>query len=88
MGTHNYEPSQATDIYIYHPDLEMRRKLAYNIGSLCYVAGVIINCMQELLEQGEINYHLRWDGSCNSDGVILQDQTFDDLPHFELRDVT
>lgn len=83
-GKHNFEPSLATDIYIYHPVLEIRQKLAYDLGSLCYIAGLIMCCTAELLEKGEITHTIRWGGNWNKDGVILQDQSFDDLPHFEL----
>lgn len=83
-GKHNFEPSLATDIYVYHPDLETRQKLAYDPGSLCYIAGLIISCADELLGKGEINHTIRWGGNWDKDGVILKDQSFDDLPHFEL----
>lgn len=83
-GKHNYNPSLAADIYVYHPDLLTRRKLAYDKCSLCYIAGVIICCTKDLLERGEINHQICWGGNWDRDGVILQDQSFDDLPHFEL----
>lgn len=83
-GKHNFEPSLAADIYVYHPDLETRRKLVYDKASLCYIAGIIISCAEELLEKEEITHKVRWGGNWDKDGVILQDQNFDDLPHFEL----
>ena len=83
-GKHNYSPSLAADIYVYHPDPELRTKLVYDSGSLCYIAGVIISCSEELLAQGEITHRIRWGGNWDKDGVILIDQSFDDLPHFEL----
>ena len=84
MGKHNYQPSLATDIYIYHPDAAIRQKLVYDVGSLCYVAGVIISCTAELLAQEKITHGIRWGGNWDKDGIILMDQSFDDLPHFEL----
>lgn len=83
-GKHNFDPSLATDIYIYHPDPDTRRELVYDTGSLCYLAGVILSCAEELLEQNEISHSIRWGGNWDKDGVILKDQSFDDLPHFEL----
>ena len=83
-GKHNSNPSMAADIYIYHPDPDTRSKLAYDKPSLCYIAGVVISCAGELLEKGEITHTIRWGGNWDKDGVILQDQSFDDLPHFEL----
>lgn len=83
-GKHNYDPSLAADIYIYHADPDTRSKLLYDKASLSYIAGVVISCAGELLEKREINHNIRWGGNWDKDGVILQDQSFDDLPHFEL----
>lgn len=83
-GKHNYDESLATDFYIYHPDLTTRRKLAYDKCSLSYVAGVLISCAEELFQAGEITHKLRWGANWDMDGVIIQDQNFDDLCHVEL----
>jgi peptidoglycan L-alanyl-D-glutamate endopeptidase CwlK len=83
-GKHNYSPSLAADIFIYHPDLELRRKLVYDTESLSYVAGLIDSCAEELFEKGEISHKIRWGANWDSDGVIALDQAFDDYPHFEL----
>jgi len=84
-GKHNFSPSLACDIFIYHSDTATRRKLVYDRCSLSYVAGVVISCAEELLLAGEIESTIRWGGNWDRDGVILLDQNFDDLPHFELR---
>ena len=34
-GKHNYSPSLAIDLYAYHPDIEVRKKLAYDVPTLC-----------------------------------------------------
>ena len=81
---HNKKPSEAADIFIYHPDLSTRRKLAYNVPHLCYVAGIIKSCAIELYEAGEISHLIRWGGNWDKDNVLIIDQSFDDLPHFEL----
>lgn len=83
-GKHNFEPSHAVDIYAYHPDVEIRRKIAYNTESLSYISGVIHSCAIELFEKGEVEHLIRWGGNWDHDGVILIDQNFDDLPHFEI----
>lgn len=83
-GKHNYKPSLAEDIYIYHPNLETRRKLAYDKVHLAYVGGVITACAYELYEKGETTHLIRWGANWDSDGVIDYDQSFDDYPHFEL----
>jgi len=83
-GKHNYSPSMAADIYIYHPHKATRMKLAYDIPHLCYVAGLIFSAAQELLAAGEIEHSVRWGANWDGDGVIALDQSFDDYPHFEL----
>ncbi len=87
LGKHNHNPSEAADIYGYHPDLETRRKLAYDKTSLSYIAGIIDACANELLEKGEITHLIRWGANWDSDGIIDYDQNFDDFPHFELKKV-
>ena len=83
-GKHNYSPSLAVDYYIYHPDPALRRKLAYDKCSLVYVSAILICCAEELYQAGEITHKLRWGGNWDMDGVIIQDQSFDDLCHVEL----
>lgn len=83
-GKHNYLPSKAVDIYIYHPDLETRRKLAYDKAHLSYVAGVVDSCARELAEKGLFPFEIRWGANWDRDGIIDYDQSFDDFPHFEL----
>ena len=83
-GKHNFKPSEAADIYIYSPDPEFKSKVAFHAEHLCYVMGVIWSCGSELLEKGLITHKLRWGGNWDSDGVILLDQGFDDLPHIEI----
>lgn len=83
-GKHNYIPSLAADIYIYHPDLETRRKLAYDKIHIAYVAGIIQASAEELLNKREVTHKIRWGANWDSDGIIDFDQKFDDYPHFEL----
>lgn len=83
-GKHNYKPSLAVDLFVYHPDLETRRKLAYDKSHLGYVAGLIMACAEELREKGEISHKIRWGANWDKDGIIDYDQSFDDFPHFEL----
>lgn len=83
-GKHNYTPSLACDIYIYHKDLSWRRKMAYDIPHLTYVAGVIFSAYEELKSQGKVKSTLRWGADWNRNGIIAMDQSFDDYPHFEL----
>lgn len=86
-GKHNYFPSSAVDIFIYHPDLQTRRKLAYDKMHLAYVAGLIDSVAAELYAKGDISHLVRWGANWDSDGIIDYDQSFDDFPHFELKQV-
>ena len=83
-GKHNLKPSEAVDIYIYHPDRDMRKEIIYHIPHLSYIAGIIDACAEELLKLKEITHKVRWGGNWDSDGIIALDQSFDDYPHFEL----
>lgn len=84
-GKHNYTPSEAIDIFIYHPYPEVRKQIAYDYNHLCYVAGVLQTAAKILKSKGTITHTLRWGGNWDGDGVIVKDQSFDDLVHFELR---
>ena len=83
-GKHNFSPSEALDVFAYHPDLETRRKLAYDKSHLAYLAGLFDSVASELYEKGEITHLIRWGANWDSDGIIDFDQDFDDFPHFEI----
>jgi peptidoglycan L-alanyl-D-glutamate endopeptidase CwlK len=84
IGKHNKIPSEAADIFAYHPNLETRRKIAYDRTTLGYIAGLIDSCANELYTKGETSNLIRWGANWDSDGIIDYDQSFDDYPHFEL----
>ena len=44
----------------------------------CYLAGLMIGTA------GMLGWQLRWGGNWDMDLVIIDDQNFDDLPHFEI----
>lgn len=81
---HNYEPSLAVDIFIWHNDTKTREKIAWDKSHLSYVAGLIDSCAEELYNKGEVTHKIRWGANWDSDGIIDYDQSFDDFPHFEL----
>ena len=83
-GKHNYKPSLAADIYIWHSDKSTRREIAYDKVHISYVAGIIDTAAKLLYKQGKTSHTIRWGGNWDRDGVIAFDQSFDDLPHFEL----
>lgn len=84
IGKHNTKPSEALDIYIYHPNLETRRKLAYDKSHLSYIAGLVDSISIELYEKGITKHLIRWGGNWDNDDIIDYDQPFDDFPHFEI----
>jgi hypothetical protein len=76
---HNHIPARAVDIYCYngsHAD--------YSTKNMCYMAGVFRAVSEDLYRRGVTRTRLRWGGNWDNDGEILTDQTFDDLPHYEL----
>ena len=78
-GKHNYSPSLAVDIYAYYNGAAQWDK-----ETLCYLAGHIIATADQLYGEGKVTHKIRWGGNWDQDSVIVHDQTFDDLPHFEL----
>ena len=78
---HLYIPSWAFDIAIY---VAGRSDLLYDPIHLAYVAGVIMTVAGELFDEGKISHRLRWGGNWDGDGIVVKDQRFVDMPHFEL----
>lgn len=75
-GKHNSNPSMAVDVAPWFPT---EPHIRWNDSSKFYhFAGYV----QAVADQLGIN--IRWGGDWDSDGE-LHDQTFFDLPHFELR---
>ena len=73
---HNSKPSMAVDAPPYPIDWHDRETFVFFAG---YVKGTA----NELFKQGKISHRIRWGGDWDSDND-LHDQTFNDLPHFEL----
>ena len=78
-GKHNIFPSMAVDIYAYYDN-----KAQWDKESLIFIAGVIHTAAKILLNMGLIEHKIRWGGNWDMDGKIIKDQSFIDLPHFEL----
>lgn len=70
---HNYKPSKATDVYAW-----VNGRASWDEKHLCYIAGVVMSCAEEL------GVPLRWGGNWDGDGEIISDQQFMDLPHYEI----
>lgn len=74
-GKHNFYPSKAVDLFAY-----VDGAISYEISDLSYIAGIIDAVANQL------GYKVRWGGNWDGDGIIMRDQTFNDLPHFEIVD--
>mgnify|MGYP003650939122 CR=1 FL=1 len=69
-----YPVSGAVDIYAYIPG----KGASWDKAHLCLIAGVVLSVDKSM------DNKLRWGGNWDMDGEIVSDQTFQDLPHFEL----
>ena len=78
-GKHNYTPSLAFDICAI-----VNGKASWRESYLAYLGGVITAVGMILLAEGTVSHKLRWGGNWDGDGEIITDQSFMDLPHFEL----
>lgn len=81
IGKHNLDPAEAADIYCYK---DRQSKASYTVHQMAYIAGLFDAVAHYLYESGEISHLIRWGGNWDQDGIIITDQEFDDLPHFEL----
>jgi len=79
---HQEYPSEAVDIYAYK--YKSGGKASYTKHQLSYIAGVIQGVANYLYIHDKIYHIIRWGGNWDSDGWIIDDQTFQDLCHFEL----
>lgn len=71
-GNHNKSPSRAVDVAPMPIDWNDREKFSYFAG---VVKGIAF----------KMGYKIRWGGDWNSDNQV-KDNSFDDLPHFEILD--
>lgn len=73
---HNSLPSMAVDVAPYPLDWNNKKRFIF-------FAGYVFAIFNQLKSVGSIkDCNLRWGG--NWDGAIVKDQSFDDLPHFEI----
>lgn len=71
--TDDFPMAGAVDIYAYV------NGASWDAKQLCFIAGVIMSI------DASLENKLRWGGNWDGDGEIMTDQTFQDLPHFELK---
>jgi hypothetical protein len=79
LGKHNIMPSLAVDIFPL-----INKKANFDRENMIFLSGAFMAVANKLLSQLEIPNRIRWGGNWNRDEVILSDQSFDDLFHFEL----
>ena len=83
-GKHNSSPSLAFDVLICGPGLSKDPWARKHDSTWTFLAGGLLMAASILLEAGRVSHRLRWGGNWDSDGTIITDQRFIDLPHFEL----
>lgn len=71
QSKHNQRPSLAIDIAPWPIDWNDPKRFIF-------LAGIMFTCA------AEEGVKLRWGGNWDGDLIIIDDQSFDDLPHFEL----
>lgn len=72
--------AMAVDIYAYIKG----KGASWDKAHLCLIAGVVYTVSNKLFKEGKITHKIRWGGNWDGDGEIISDQSFQDLPHFEL----
>ena len=75
-SAHNEKPAKAVDLAPWPVEWKKHDRFYHLAGHMEMAA-------YRLLRRGEISHQLRWGGDWDSD-QDLDDQAFDDLPHFEL----
>ncbi len=80
-SNHNTYPSLAVDVAPY--DATIRNIDWGDTNRFYYFAGRVMEVARRLREEGKILHDLRWGGDWDRDTEV-DDQTFIDLPHYEL----
>lgn len=78
---HNHTPSMAIDAGPYFKELKNTNWDDYKAFAL--FAGHVLAVAKQLYIEGEIEHQLIWGGDWDADNRT-DDQSFNDLPHFEL----
>lgn len=79
FGKHNQKPSLAVDAA--PVPLDWNNPLQFY-----YFAGFVKGIAKKLLENGKITHDIRYGGDFNMNNLVA-DESFRDLPHFELKDI-
>lgn len=78
---HQSLPSMAVDVAPYPINFENKDKVRARFYLL---AGYMLQASEQLYNDNKISHKLIWGGDWDND-KDFEDQTFDDLPHFELK---
>ncbi len=78
---HNLSPSMAVDAGPYF--CELKNTDWEDVKAFAVFAGYVMRIVEELFQAGKITHRIRWGGDWDGDGRT-SDETFIDLPHFEL----
>ncbi len=75
-----FPKSRALDLAPWPIDWSVRTK---SLARFYTLGGIMLAVANELVQRGETSHRLRWGGDWDGD-LDFDDQTFDDLGHFEL----
>ncbi|MEE9458265.1 MAG: M15 family peptidase [Candidatus Bathyarchaeia archaeon] len=79
LSKHNKNPSLAIDVAPYPIDWN-------NLIRFYYFGGLVMGISNDLLKAGKITHEIRWGGDWDKDNDF-SDQKFNDLVHFELKEI-
>lgn len=80
---HQSSPSMAIDIMPYAKNFNPFTNRKVGEKSFYFLAGLIYSVSERLYKEDKINHKIRWGGNWDGD-KYFDDQSFFDLPHFEL----
>jgi peptidoglycan L-alanyl-D-glutamate endopeptidase CwlK len=80
---HQSNPSMAVDVAPYPIDFSEKEKAK---ARFYFLAGIVFDTANKLLRENKIIHRIVWGGDWNSN-IKFDDQSFDDLPHFELKSI-
>lgn len=82
-GKHNKDPSIAVDVSPYIAEVGIDANNPDHLKYFYHFSGGVLFLAAELCKQGAMAHRIRWGGDWDSD-KNMDDQTFNDLYHFEL----
>lgn len=74
-----HQSGEAIDVFV-----AGSKDITFDFNHLSYLAGVFQATARMLYDHGLVQYLIRWGGNWNNNGIIIKDQKFQDLVHFEI----